>query len=265
MEALMPKVDVVIPTRNAPEVLSLCLSHYWLNAHDEQLVSSVTIFDNCSTAPGMIAIQQEAKRHGARVFINEQNVGVWASVNRGLVLAQSEYVLVLTSDVLLSPGSLGRLVRAMNAESDLAVLGPVVSDGLESLPWLFASIQEYEIDRSTYNGACWLMRRSLLEQIGYFDPQFYVCFGDTDYMQRVRDAGWQYGIFRNAKCIHLDKQSRQRDHSIDQDNEVEVRDAQQFHEKWKHRPDVLVQHPIPDRLMYAMQKERYWNRDLIAV
>ena len=260
----MPKADVVIPTRNAPAVLSLCLSHYWLNAHEESLVSSVALFDNRSTAEGMSAIQQNAQRMGASVFINERNIGVWASVNRGLVLARSEYILVLTSDVLLAPGSLRKLIGALDTEPTLSVVGPAVADGLQSLPWLHESVVGYELDTSTYNGACWLFRRNLLEQVGYFDSRFYVCFGDVDWMQRVRDAGGQYGILRNARCTHLDKQSRQADHSIDQDNEVEMRDAEQFHEKWKHRPDVLAKHPIPNPLMYALQKESYWHHELVA-
>lgn len=258
------RVDVVIPTRNAPQVLSLCLSHYWLNAHDESLVSSVSLFDNCSTALGMRSIQQEAMRRGAQVIINEQNVGVWASVNRGLVLARSEYVLVLTSDVLLGPMALRKLVGALDTTPDLAIVGPMVADGLEALPWLYGgSVAEYQLDTTTYNGACWLMRRSLLDTIEYFDSRFYVAYGDTDYMQRVRDVGLQYGVLRNARCIHLDKQSRKADHTVDQDTTVEIRDAQAFHEKWKHRPDVLAQHPIPDRLMYALQKEQYWNQPLV--
>lgn len=260
----MSKVDVVIPTRNAPQVLSLCLSHYWLNAHDDALVSSVSLFDNRSSAPGMDSVQQEAIRRGARIFVNEQNIGVWASVNRGLVLSRSEYILVLTSDVLLGPVALRNLVGTLDTDLALAVVGPAVSDGLDALPWLHALVTGPVLDSSTYNGACWLMRRSLLAQVGHFDPQFYVCFGDTDFMQRVRDARWEYGVLSNARCVHLDKQSRQADLSIDQDNEVEVRDALRFHEKWTHRPDVLARHPIPDRLMYALQKERYWNRNIIT-
>lgn len=263
-EEVMPKVDVIIPTRNTPAVLSLCLSHYWLNAHDEALVSSVSMFDNCSAALGMSVIQRNAQRMGASVFINEQNVGVWASVNRGLALSRSEYVLVLTSDVLLAPGSLRKLAGALNAEPKLMAVGPAVADGLQALPWLHEAVTEYELDVSTYNGACWMLRRSVLEQIGYFDSRFCVCFGDTDWMQRVRDAGWQHGVLRNARCIHLDKQSRKSDHSVDQDNEVEIRDAQRFHEKWKHRPDVLARHPIPDRAMYALQKDKYWSRELVV-
>ena len=260
----MSKVDVVIPTRNAPSVLSLCLSHYWLNAHEEKLVSSVTLFDNCSTDSGMSSIQQNAQRMGASIFINEQSVGVWTSVNRGAVLARSEYILVLTSDVLLAPGSLRKLMGALDTDSTLSVVGPVVADGLQSLPWLYEPVTRYELDLTTYNGACWLFRRSLLDQIGYFDPQFYICFGDVDWMQRVRDAGGQYGVLRNARCVHLDKQSRQADHSIDQDNKVEVQDAIRFHTKWQHRPDVLGKHPLPDRLMYAMQKEQYWQHKLVV-
>jgi len=106
------------------------------------------------------------------------------------------------------------------------------------------------------------MRKSLVTDVGWFDPDFYVCFGDTDYMQRVRDADYLYGVTENARCIHLDKQSRQADHTVDQDNEVEIRDAERFHEKWRNRPDVLARHPIPDRMGYALMKDQYWRKEL---
>ena len=252
----MSKISVIIPTRNAPEVLALCLAHYWANAHDERLVASVTLLDNCSEATGMDAVFSDAIRRGAAVVRHERNVGVWASVNRGLVLSRSEKVLVLTSDVLLAPGAVAELDRIQDA-SQVWFLGPrVVSDFLTAIPLLYERAAG-PVDRSHYNGACWLMPKELVWKVGWFDPQFYVCFGDTDYTQRLTDAFYVYGVTDAVRCVHLDKQSRRHDHTEGEDTYVEIRDAERFHEKWADRPDVLARHPRLSPLQYAVTKAEW--------
>jgi GT2 family glycosyltransferase len=248
-------IDVIIPTRNAPEVLALTLAHYWANAHDETLVASVTLLDNCSSAPGMDRIFGDVIRRGGRVLRQEGNIGVWASVNRGLALAQSEQVLVLTSDVLLAPEAVAKLSK-IQEEFDIPSLGPrVVSDQITHLAQLYSSHSPaYTADTSHYNGACWMMKRSLLNTVGWYDPQFYICFGDTDYNQRLLDAGVLYGVTDSVRCLHLDKQSRRHDFTEGQDTEVEMTDARRFHTKWQDRPDVLAKHPQLSSVQYAIAK-----------
>lgn len=247
-------IDVVIPTRNAPEVLSLCLTHYWANAHDEKLVASVTLLDNCSEAKGMEAVFNEALRRGAAVIRHERNVGVWTSLNRGLALSRSEKVLVLTSDILLGPGALAELDRVQD-ESNVWFLGPkVVSDFLQHIPLLYERADGPFVNRATYNGACWLAPKELYQRVGGFDPRFFICFGDTDFTQRLTDAFYVYGVAEHVPCVHLDKQSRRADYSEGQDTEVEMRDAERFHEKWADRPDVLARHPRLTAVQYAVSK-----------
>jgi GT2 family glycosyltransferase len=259
-------VSVVIPCRNAPAILAATLAHYWANAHHDKLVSSVVLLDNCSTAPGMDAVFADAMRRGARVIRHEKNLGVWTSLNRGLVLAgQSEKIFILTSDILLAPDALA-LLDAIQDDSGCAFLGPrVVSDQFDDLWKLYEEPEPAEkVDYSTYNGAAFLMTRECIEKVGYFDSGMYVCYGDTDYAQRVRDAGLQYGVTDAARCLHLDKRSRRADHTASQDTDIEIQDWERFAEKWKHRPDVMVNHHRPDQIVYNMMKERYWANTVIS-
>ena len=247
-------IDVVIPTRNAPHVLSLCLAHYWANVHDDKLVASVALLDNCSDAKGMDGIFSDAIRRGATVIRHERNVGVWASLNRGLVLSRSEKVFVLTSDILLGPGALAELNRVQD-ETNVWFLGPkVISDFLEFIPLLYERAEKSSVNQATYNGACWLAPRELYQKVGWFDPQFYICFGDTDYAQRLTDAFYVYGVTDAVRCVHLDKQSRRHDFTEGEDTWVEMRDAERFHEKWQDRPDVLAKHPQLSAVHYAVSK-----------
>jgi len=259
-----PRMSVLIPTRNAPSILALTLAHYWANAHDDRLVDSVTLLDNASTAPGMDAVLAEAHRRGCHVIRHEKNIGVWASVNRGLALSRSEKVFVLTSDILLAPDAL-KWLHAIQDDTGVDFLGPkVISDQQEYLWTLYDDpLPAQTVDISAYNGAVWLFTRECIEKVGYFDPSFYVCFGDVDYAQRVKDAGLSYGVTDAVRCLHLDKCSRRADHTADQDTSIEIRDWERFAEKWSHRPDVMVKHAKPDRIFYNMLKERYWEQNVV--
>lgn len=256
---MTPRMSVLIPARNAPEIVAMTLAHYWANAHDDDLVASVTLLDNCSTAPGMDAIFAEAIRRGAHVIRHERNLGVWTSLNRGLALSRSEKVFILTSDILLAPDAL-KWLDAIQDESGCDFLGPrVISDKVDDLWRLYEDpCPAQKVDYSTYNGAALLLSRRCVETVGFFDSSMYVCYGDTSYAQQVRDAGLQYGVTDAVRCLHLDKKSRQADATASQDTDIEIRDWERFAAKWKDRPDVLMQHPMPDRIVYNMMKDRYW-------
>lgn len=253
-------IDVILPTRNAPAILAQTLMHYWTNVHDPRLVASVTILDNASTAPGMDAVLAEAHRRGVQVIRHERNIGVWASLNRGLVLSRSEKVFVVTSDILLAPNAL-KWLHAIQDDTGCQFLGPeVISDRQEDLWRLYEDpLPAQKVDLSTYNGACWLMTGECIKKVGYFDPSFYVCYGDTDYAQRILDAGLSYGVTEAVRCLHLDKQSRKADHSASQDTDIEIRDWERFAAKWKKRSEVMMHHSRPDRIVYNMMKDRYWG------
>lgn len=256
----MNRIDVIIPTRNAPSILAQTLTHYWANVHDPRLVASVTILDNASTAPGMDAILAEAHRRRIQIIRHEKNIGVWTSLNRGLVLGRSGKVFIVTSDILLAPDAL-KWLDAIQDDTGCAFLGPeVISDRQEDLWRLYEDpLPAQKVDYSTYNGACWLMTRECIEKVGYFDSRFYVCYGDLDYTIRIKDADLSYGVTEAVRCVHLDKQSRQADHSVNQDNEMEIKDWTRFAEKYGSESDILQAHPRPDQIMYALIKERYWH------
>lgn len=258
-------IEVVIPVRNAPEILWLCLTHYLCHAHSGRLVSMVTILDNCSTAPGMDLVLGDARRHGMRVIRHERDVGVWTSVNRGLALARSPYVLVLTSDVLLGPAAveiLHCLLEQMPPE--VAMIGPEVYNSLQEAPALARIPSESQIVTDRYNGSCWLMRWDMLrERVGWYDSRFYVVAGDTDYAERVTLARLFSGVAVQVPSIHLDKQVRRREFTAGQDTDIEIRDLQRFHEKWAAYPDVLARHPVPNKARWEEIKAG-WKEKIVA-
>lgn len=257
----MKNFDLIIPTRNAPEILWLTLTH--LMAYSPlSFINQAIILDNLSTAPGSEDVLNFARSCGFTVIRNERNVGVWASVNRGLTLSRSPWVVVVTSDVLYGPRGLESLVE-LTQTTQFCFLGLEVVLGMQALPVLaFPPLQEVNIDTSTYNGASWAMNWEMLKQeVGYFDPQFYVCAGDTDYSERLRLKQIPFGVVRGLPCIHLDKQTRRHDESVQGDTEMEIQDMTRFREKWKDHPEVLARHSLPTQELWNQFKggEEGWK------
>ena len=244
---MIPPIEVLIPCRNAPAALWLTLTHLVAHA-DCGEVKAVTLLDNRSTASGMDYVFSMAKNRGMRVIRHEENVGVWASVNRGLALARAPWVVVLTSDVLLGPSAISILSQVMDqARGNLVHLGPLSVEGpdaLRAVPGLACPPGNVTVNTAHYNGAVWLMRWDVLREcVGWFDPNYYVSFGDVDYVERIRLAGLVCGVVPELLCIHLDKQTRRHDHTAQVDSDVDVRDSALFRAKWQDNPEVLAQHP----------------------
>jgi GT2 family glycosyltransferase len=52
-------------------------------------------------------------------------------------------------------------------------------------------------------GACMLVRREAIEQVGLLDEDFFLFSEETDWCYRFRRAGWQVVFFPGAECVHV--------------------------------------------------------------
>ena len=52
-------------------------------------------------------------------------------------------------------------------------------------------------------GACMLLRREAVEQVGYCDEDYFLFSEETDWCYRFREAGWEVVFFPGAECTHV--------------------------------------------------------------
>lgn len=71
------------------------------------------------------------------------------------------------------------------------------------LPFTLDDPQEVE----TASGACLLVRRDVIKQVGCFDEAFFMYSEDMDFCLRVRNAGWKILYFPKAMVLHLSGKS----------------------------------------------------------
>jgi N-acetylglucosaminyl-diphospho-decaprenol L-rhamnosyltransferase len=221
----MARLDIVIVSYNSRSYLRDCvepLSHL--------AEGRVVVVDSASTDRTLDVI---ADLDVATVSLRE-NRGFAHACNVGWRTGMSPYVLFLNPDARIEPESVATLVAAGDAESSVGVVAPriVGRDGsidfslfrflrLRStfaqaffLHKLFprAGWLEEVRDLEAYShawrpewvsGACLLVRRSVLEEVGGLDEGFFLYCEDLDLCRRIRDAGYDILFEPLATAVHL--------------------------------------------------------------
>ncbi len=180
-----------------------------------------------------------------QLVVNEKNLGFGVGMNTGFARATGRYLLVFNPDIILSEGSLEKLVAFMDARTDVGMVGPRLNnpDGslqascyrfmepktvlyrriplLRSLPFAKRHLGAYlmnEWDHAEARdvdyllGAAMLVRRKALDMVGGFDPAYFVYFEDQDFCRRFWKAGWRVIYNPEATMIHYHRRETAEGH-----------------------------------------------------
>ena len=155
--------------------------------------------------------------------------------HRAFARRRAAYALLLNADAWLAEGALERLVDFADTRPRAAVVGPrllnpdgTLQRSVRGFPTLWRLATEYLFLRklapgsSALNafyaggfdhdevrevevvmGACMLLRREAIEQVGDCDEDYFLFSEETDWCFRFREAGWQVVFFPGAECVHV--------------------------------------------------------------
>ncbi len=191
----------MVPTLLADSALEECLR--CLNAQTFRGFE-VIVVDNS----GRGLARELAVRHGAAFIQNPGNAGFGAAVNQGIAASNAPYVAALNDDAAPQPGWLAALVDAMRERPDagmcasqvrlagkgvldsagmlIAVDGSSKQRGHGCPPDAFSRREEVLLP----SACAAVYRRSMLDEAGGFDEDFFLYSEDTDLGLRARRAGW---------------------------------------------------------------------------
>ncbi len=200
MSPAIPSVDVVIPVYNAPTLTRRCIDS--VVAFLGRSIGRIYIQDDAS---GAETYQMLNHLTCERIHVQhaEKNQGFGASVNEAINRSDATYVLVLNSDTVVSEDFLPPLCAALEADPKLAVIIPAGNDydrhdfG-QYLPQPGGYIRTHRLQ-----GHAFLIRRSVFQEIGGFDPAFgRGYYEDVDLGRRLDLGGWYLGVYPDAHIYH---------------------------------------------------------------
>ena len=127
-----PLVSVVIPCYNYARYLPEAVASV---TSQEGVELDVIIVDDASTdASPQVARELAAGDKRIRVVLHDQNLGHIASYNDGLSRVQGEYVVLLSADDLLAPGSLARSTALMETHPDVGLVYGYAQEFRDTVP-----------------------------------------------------------------------------------------------------------------------------------
>lgn len=172
---------------------------------------------------------------GTRLIQNPENVGLARAWNRGIAASTGELIVLINPDALVKNDFFG-LVEAFFAENpSVGVAGPRILDDdgtlqlsarkeINLLSGLFgrtslltrlfpkSSLVKNEFPVVTelsrparadwVSGACMVVRRRVLEEIGPVDERYFMYFEDADLCRTAREAGWLVYYLPQVEVTH---------------------------------------------------------------
>ena len=209
------------------ELLLRCLDAIAAERGRLGLESEVLVLDNASGDGSAAA----ARRHPAttELIALERRRGKGENDSALLQRARGRYCLLLNEDSELRPGATGALHAALEADPRAAAAGARLlrpDGGVQPSAWRFPTpltaivgalflhrrytVQSRGEDTRTVDwaqSAALLVRREAAEQIGWFDPAFFLYSDEVDFCKRLRDGGWRTLFVPAAVAVHHEQLS----------------------------------------------------------
>lgn len=218
-----PLVSVIIVTYNNVGLNRQCLAGVLRDTDYPNL--EVIVVDNGSTDGTPDLLRDLARDHAClSVVLNADNKGFAAANNQALAIAKGDYLCLLNNDTVVSGRWLSTLVRHLQHDPELGLVGPVTNAigneaqidvgyiQVEEMPaWAanYCRSRRSELsDISMLAFFCVLMPRRVYEQVGPLDEQFGLgMFEDDDYNARVRSAGFKVKLAQDSFVHHWQRAS----------------------------------------------------------
>jgi len=224
-------MDVIIVNYKSTRQLLRCLESF--AAETTRTPVKVIVYDN--TANDGIGFV-EKKFPEVTIRHDGRNLGFAGAANKALAESDAPYITLLNPDTIVLRGFFKTMLSYMEKNGDVGIAGPGILNGDGSiqgsarsfpnaLTGLFGrgsmltklypknriSRANILIDRSNggspievdwVSGACMVVRREAIDQVGPLDERFFLYWEDADWCRRMHQKGWKVIYFPEPRVVH---------------------------------------------------------------
>ncbi|MBP2283102.1 GT2 family glycosyltransferase [Flavobacterium sp. CG_23.5] len=223
-------VSIVIVNYNTKDLLVSCIDSIYEKT--EGLSFEVLVVDNDSHDGSEVLIRNKFPEIN---FIQSgANIGFGRANNLGIQKAKGDYIFLLNSDTILLNNAIAILSDYLDKNSSVAVCGANLYDANQQptdsfcqlMPGIYTdadvlfggvfsklrfgknSIFNHSDQNLILNGyvtgADMMIRKKVLDEVGLFDPDFFMYFEETELTSRIKKRGYAIASVPEAKIIHLE-------------------------------------------------------------
>lgn len=219
MDSTVPMVSIIISNWNGLRFLEKCIASLFAQTYRN---FEIIIVDNGSTDDSVKFIKDNYRQ--VLLLENKSNLGFAVANNQGIRVAKGSYIVFLNNDTEADKDWLRSLVKKAESAPEyvgmwackiLSLHEPTIIDSVGGLLISRCGIAKgrgrNEKDKKQYDkeeevfipSACAAMyRKETLDDIGFFDEDFFAYCEDTDLGLRARLAGWKTQSVADAIVYH---------------------------------------------------------------
>ena len=224
-------LSVIIVNWNTRDLLCPCIKS--IKTHTKRISFEIIVIDNASSDGSPEAVEKRFPE--VTLIKNKDNRGFGQANNQGLEKAKGKHILFLNSDVVIKENCLDDMFDFMerNPEVGASSCKLTFPDGnlqhscrkfpdfltffllLLGLRYIFPNMKifkkylmldwdhsdEREVDQIM--GSFMFIRKAVLDEVGHFDPIYWMYFEEVDLCLRIKKKGWKIMHFPHVSAIHF--------------------------------------------------------------
>ena len=212
-----PLVSIVLLAYNKLDYTKQCIDSIY--KYTEDVDYELILVDNGSADNTYDYFKTlSEQRPQTRVVHLVNNQGCIGGFNEGMKVAEGKYIATVCNDFIFTKRWLSNLVKCIESDPTIGYVSPAANyiSNRQQVDLVFDNLEEMQLKAAVYNQSDpskWeerirlmpnvlMIRREVLQVVGYYDPLFYYGeFGDDDFSFRVRRAGYKL-VFCNDTFVY---------------------------------------------------------------
>jgi GT2 family glycosyltransferase len=242
--------DIILLSYESPKLLKKCVESVFEHT---RVPARLIIVDNASKDPEVARYLHGLEGAGnvaVQKLFNDENLGFAAGMNKGMKISEAPYVCLLNNDCEVTDGWLLEMMLVAGSSSEIGIVNPQ-SNTFGSMPRQGTSIHEHAarlqknsekyVEIGHAIGFACLVKREILDRVGYLDEVYAgVCYEDSDFSLRAKNAGFISVIAEGSYVFHLEQASRK---NLAGRKEIYQANKKTFEDRWGKIIRALVIDP----------------------
>ncbi len=273
---LDPYVSIIILNWNGKQYLETCLSSLSQQTYKDIEI----IFVDNGSSDGSVEFVK-SKYPEVIIVQHERNLGFAMGVNSGIMASSGKYIATINNDAEADKEWVARLVRVMESDAQTGscaskMLNYYERDKIDSSGIVIyqngnaydrgageKDIEEYDLQEEIF-GACAgaaLYRKEMLDEIGFFDKDYFAYFEDVDLSFRMHLYSWKCIFVPEAVVYHMHSATSKQQSPF----KIFYLERNKLWNMWKYFPAKLLISQIPyTNIHYFGYLSRFINKMIIG-
>ncbi len=221
-----------------------------------QLKHLIIIDNNSTDSTSSYLSKLELSDKKVKVIRNPMNIGFPAAVNKGLKIADTEFVIVANNDIIFTEHWAERIIEIADSDNKIGIVGPISNEvsgvqkdneahykTIEEMHQYAAKVKEKNKGQILHFPRvaflCTLIKKEVIEKIGGLDERFSPGnFEDDDFCLRAQLAGFKTVIANDVFIHHYGSKSFKANGVQEYQKRLNI-NRQKFIEKWGADPEEI--------------------------